>query len=63
MTIILFGTRSLATLYFHAVAAEMNSEGNIRERSADILWGDPFLRIFGMIIVTVHTQTGRGQEV
>ena len=57
------GTRSLATLYFHAVSAEMNGKGNIRECSADILRGDPILRVFGMIIVTVHTQTGRGQKV
>ena len=57
------GTRSFAALFLHAVAAEMNGKGDIRERPAYILRGDPFIRAFRVIVVAVHAQTGRGQEV
>ena len=57
------GARSLAALFLHAVAAEMNSKGDIRERPAHIFRGDPIFRVFRMIIVTIHAQAGCGQEV
>ena len=55
--------RSLAALFFHAVAAEMYSEGDVRERPAHIFRGDPIIRVVGVIVITVHAQTGRGQEI
>ena len=57
------GARSLAALFFHAVAAKMNSEGDIRKRPAHILRGDPIFRVFGMIIVTIHAQAGRSEKI
>lgn len=57
------GARSLAALFLHAVAAEMNGKGDIRKRPAYILRCDPFIRAFRMIVVAVHAQAGRGQEV
>ena len=53
------GARSLAALFLHAVAAEMNSKSDIRECPAHVFRGDPIFRVFRMIIVTIHTKAGR----
>ena len=57
------GSRRLAALFLHTVAAEMNSECNIRKSSAHILWSNPIFRIFRMIVVAVHAKAVRSHKV
>ena len=57
------GSSGFAVLLTHMEAAVMDGEGNARKRILHVCWGNPVGGIFGVVVVAVHRQAVRAEEV
>ena len=57
------GSSGFAVLLTHMKAAVMDGEDNARKCILHVCWGDPVGGIFGVVIVAVHRQAVRAEEV
>ena len=57
------GAGRLRALLLHVIAAEVEGQGDALEEGLDLLRGDPVLGTVAVVVVTVHGEAVRGEEV